>query len=513
MSGDIKTIVKTNSGDVEGSWEDDILIFRGIPYAAPPVGEKRWSPPTPPVPWARVRSAKESKPVAPQIVQPTGVPGKVISEPQDEDCLYLNIWTPGLDEKKRPVLVWIHGGSFLTGSGSSPGYRGHVLAKRGNAVIVSINYRLGALGFLNLNAITGGRIPSTGNEGLLDQAAALQWVKENITGFGGDPNNITIFGQSAGGMSIGCQLAMPGSKGLFHKAILQSGAASNVILPDAANRVAEIFLDTIGVKSSDIKALYARTARQMIDGQEKFALRTRSEKLNINYMPFQPVIDGVVIPVHPLQAVKEGASSDVPIIVGSTLNEWELFCLFEPSTLGNDDLYTRLKSQIPMEYIPVIVETYRKSRKERGLTVTDGDIYKSIQTDLVFRLPAIWLAEAKQSRKQKAYHYFFTWPSPFMSGKLGACHAIDVPFTWGTLEPVFSGMGPKAEGMSRHVQDAWLAFALKGNPKCESLGEWPSYGKKRETMILSDKCHLEADPLGDERKVWEKLSDKVRSNF
>jgi len=514
MSGLTDTIVQTKSGKIEGAREDNILVFRGVPYATPPIGENRWLPPEPVKPWAGVRQATKFTPIAPQVVQPGGI-WAAVPEPQNEDCLYLNIWTPGLDNEKRPVMVWIHGGGFTGGSGSGPGYRGNSLVRRGNAVVVTLNYRLGSLGFLRLNEVTSGRIPNTGNEGLLDQAMALQWIKENITGFGGNPNNITIFGESAGGMSIGCQLSMPGSKGLFHKAILQSGAASNVISPEVANRVAEIYLDTIGIKGGDVDSLYTLSTQQLIDGQNQFSFKVRNSNLDINYLPFQPVIDGAVIPIHPLQAVKEGSSNDIPIIVGSTLNEWEFFTLFDPAmtALGKDDLLVRLKPQIPTENIPGIVDAYIASRKARGLPFTDSDIYSAIQTDLVFRLPAIWLAEAKQCHKQPAYHYIFTWPSPFMNGKLEACHAIDVPFTWGSYEPVFSGTGPKADTLARNTQEAWLAFAHNGKPDCDSLGKWPAYGNNRETMILGENCHLENDPLGKERIAWHKISDKVKSNF
>lgn len=515
MNGLTNAIVQTKSGRIEGFWQDNILLFRGIPYAAPPVGEKRWLPPEPLKPWAGVRPAIEYAPIAHQIVQSGSTLPVVATPKQSEDCLYLNIWTPGLDNAKRPVMVWIHGGAFTTGSSSDPGYRGHVLAKRGNAVIITINYRLGAMGFLNLNTVTRGRIPNTGNEGLLDQAVALQWVRDNISAFGGNPNNITIFGESAGGMSIGCQLAMPGSKGLFHKAILQSGAANNAQSSDMANRVTEIFLETIGMKNTAVKDLYALSAKQIMDAQNQFSIKVRTNNLGVNYMPFQPVIDGVVLPSHPLQAMKEGASNNIPIIVGSTLDEWEFFSLVDPgmAALGNDDLNFRLKYSIPAEYLLDIIETYRKSRKERGLPVTNGDIFNAIQTDLVFRLPAIWLAEAKQSHKQKAYHYIFTWPSPFMGGKLGACHAIDVGFVWGIQEPVFFGTGPAADKLSQNTQDAWLALAHNGNPSCEALGKWQFYGKKRETMMLGEKCYLENDPLSKERKVWESIRDKVKSNF
>ncbi len=220
-----KTIVETKSGKIEGAYQDDLFVFKGIPFASPPVGEFRWLPPQPVKPWKSIRQAQAFGPTAPHNSGGLSLMAEYrLEEPQSEDCLYLNVWTPGLDSSKRPVMVWIHGGAFNRGSGSSPQYAGNSLAKRGNAVIVTINYRLGCLGFLNLDKVTGGKIPATGNEGLLDQIAALHWVQDNIASFGGDPGNVTVFGESAGGMSIGCLLAMPLARGLFHKAILQSGS-------------------------------------------------------------------------------------------------------------------------------------------------------------------------------------------------------------------------------------------------------------------------------------------------
>ena len=208
--------VSTDTGEIEGYEQRGLCVFKGIPFAAPPVGKRRWAPPVRVEPWKRVRSAKASASIAPQVIAPSIFVAADVApeqEPQSEDCLYLNVWTPGLDSAKRPVLFWIHGGGFTGGSGSSAAYKGSRLTARGDVVVVTTNYRLGALGFLNLNEVTRGRIPSTGNEGLLDQTMALEWVHRNIANFGGDPGNITIFGESAGGMSVGCQLALPRPRG------------------------------------------------------------------------------------------------------------------------------------------------------------------------------------------------------------------------------------------------------------------------------------------------------------
>lgn len=258
MSSQKPAVVTIKSGKLEGIYQESLYIFKGVPYAAPPVGELRWMPPQPVKPWSGVRKADKFGTVAAQTWPTTGPLAAFREiEPQSEDCLFLNIWTPGLDSAKRPVMFWIHGGAFVFGSGSSVSYNNGALAKRGNVVQITINYRLGEFGFLRLKDVTGGKIPATGNEGLLDQIAALKWVRDNIKAFGGDPSNVTVFGESAGGMSIGCLLAMPAAKGLFHKAICESGVGSTSISKKTANATAEQFLKILGVKGSDAKALRA----------------------------------------------------------------------------------------------------------------------------------------------------------------------------------------------------------------------------------------------------------------
>ncbi len=496
-------VVTTTYGKIAGYEKDGLCIFKGIPYAVPPVGAQRWLAPQSLKPWTGIRDAKQSATIAPQ--NPSQIQIMVREkEPQNEDCLYLNIWTPGLDDKKRPVMVWIHGGAFVTGSGSSVSYNGKTLAKRGDTVIVTINYRLGLLGFLNLNEVTQGRIPATGTEGLLDQISALQWVKDNIAAFGGDPGRITIFGESAGGMSVGCLLTMPDAKGLFQRAIPQSGATSTAQPLERAAQIAEVFLHVANVKSNDVEALRKLPAGQLMAIQQEFLLEVPKTSSRLGTMPCQPVIDGKTLPLMPIEAVRKGASSNVAVMVGTMLNEWGLFGAGDPSlaTLTEPHFIARLRRQIPVTYLPAFIETYRKTREQRGEPTAFGDLFTAIQTDRMFRMPAILLAEAKQIQKNPAFHYIFTWPSPALNGKLGACHAVEIGFVFGTTDKVFHGEGASVDALAVKTQDAWLAFARNGNPSCESLGKWPSYGTKRETMILGEKCYLANDPCGDERRAW-----------
>jgi len=507
--GEVK--VNTTAGMIEGMEQDGLYVFLGIPYAAPPVGERRWLPPQPPEAWSGVRPAHSFGAIAPQNLGELDTLKEFhVAEPQSEDCLYLNVWTPGLDDGHRPVFFWIHGDGFTIGSGSQPVYRGGTLARRGNAVVVTINYRLGLLGFLNLNEITGGKIPATGNEGLLDQVAALKWVRDNISAFGGDPNKVTIFGESAGGMSVGALMALPQARGLFHRAILQSGAASTALTLTQAVKVAELALEILGLSASDIDTLRSLEVERLLAAQQELALRALTSDLGIT-MPLEPVIDGKVLPQLPLEAIRGGSASDIPVVVGTTLDEWKLFSAAD-STLNQMDeatLLSRLQRLIPAEYVPGLIQTYRSARSQRGAPTTPGELFMAIQTDRAFRIPAIRLAEAQQHHGQAAYHYLFTWPSPLFGGRLGACHAIELGFLFGTYEENFSGTGPAADRVARNIQDAWLAFAHTGDPSCESVGVWPAYGERRLTMMLGERCFVEEAPFEPERRAWDSIPERA----
>jgi para-nitrobenzyl esterase len=503
-----EAVAETKTGKVEGSYQDGLYVFKGIPYAAPPVGELRWLPPQPVKPWQDIRQAKEFGTIAPQNPMEGGVMEDFQKEePQDEDCLFLNVWTPGLDDARRPVMVWIHGGAFNLGSGSSPMYDGSKLAARGGVVIVTINYRLGELGFMRLKEVTGGKIPSTGNEGLMDQVAALKWVHDNITAFGGDSGNVTVFGESAGGMSIGCLLAMPSARGLFHKAILQSGVASVATTLEGAVTVAEQFLAELGISSGDVEAMRALTLEQILDTDMK--LRTKmaapGEQMRITVTP--PVVDGEILPEVPIEAIRGGSAKDIPVIAGTCLEEWKLFASMQTglARLSEAEMAKRLEYFIPAEHLPGLVEAYRRAREKRGAATSPVELLSAIQTDIMFRMPVIQFVEAQRDRQQPVYNYLFTWVSPVLDGLLGACHVLDIGFVFGNYDDTFCGTGPDADKLSRYIQDAWLAFARTGDPSCESIGTWPQYGDRRKTMMLGKDCHVEEAPYEDERRAWDKM--------
>ncbi len=497
-------IVSTKQGKLKGSKENNIYIFKGIPFAAPPIGKLRWMPPQPPLSWDGVRFALEYGTIAPQNPMPAGFIGGGKPEPQSEDCLYLNVYTPDLDDKKRPVMVWIHGGAFSLGSGSEAMYRSTKLSGKGDVVLVTINYRLGALGFLNLDHVTRGKIPSTGNQGLLDQVAALRWVKENITGFGGDPDNVTIFGESAGGMSVASLMALPDAKGLFHKAIIESAVGAIARPLENSIYTADTFLKIAGLNASDIDDIKALPVEKILKVQAVVARKTDQGEA-----PCIPVADGKVMPLMPLEAYSKGMAAKVPLIIGSNLDEQKLFSLMNPTHQKMDEktLAALLKRNVPEESISMIIDLYRSEKGRRNEIITPVELYSAINTDIMFRNVALHIAEAHRDKGMPAYNYLFTWKSPAANGIFGASHALEVGFVFGTMDDGFCGTGPDAERLSDRMQDAWTTFARTGNPSCKSIGNWPEYGEDRNTMIISRDCHVEKAIYEAERKIWEKAGD------
>ena len=498
--------VTTRYGKIAGEEQDGLYVFKGVPFAAPPVGPLRWLPPQPPASWNGVREAGGFGPTAPQ--NPSLLAAMKTDGEQSEDCLYLNVWTPGADRARRPVMVWIHGGGFSTGGAAQSIYDGRTLARRGNVVVVTINYRLGPLGFLRLNDLTNGKIPSTGNEGVLDQIAALRWVRDNIAEFGGDPENVTVFGESAGGMSVGTLLAADSARGLFHKAIPQSGACNTGKPAEAANLTAERVLARLGLPAADSIAIRAAAPADLLKGTLSSA-GTPDRDLG---MAYQPVVDGVLLSRTAIEMVANGSASGVAVMVGSNLEEWKLFSAFDPSTreLDRARLSARTRKRLTADLAEPLIAAYEAARARREAAIDPPELFAAIETDRVFRIPAVRLAEVHSRREPRVFNYLFTWQSPAMRGALGACHALELGFVFGTnhVEGMtrFAGSGPTAEKLAREMQDAWLAFAHSGDPSCAGLGPWPAYTEERRaTMLFGATTIVEDAPLDDERRAWEKI--------
>ncbi|MFX1573530.1 MAG: carboxylesterase/lipase family protein [Promethearchaeota archaeon] len=489
-------IVETTHGKVRGYSRRGVIKFKGIPYAAPPIGSLRFKAPAQVEPWSGVLDATQYSPISLQPPENLEF-GEPL--PQSEaECLTLNIWTQKLDNGKRPVMFWIHGGGFLTGSAFI--YDGARLVLRGDVVVVSINYRLGYLGFFYMPDMPD----TTANAGLLDMIAALKWVKENISKFGGDPNNVTIFGESAGSMAVATLLAMPSAKGLFHRAILQSGAANIFSFnPGSAIKVYEELIQKLGIEKGDIDALRKLPAENFIVPQMNLTgFQARGLRVG-------PVVDKSTLPVHPLEAISKGFAKDIDIFIGSNLDEAKLFLMMNPKAfeLTEDGLYkivntfmrfTNQKESKAKE----LIDKYRELRK------TPRDIADAISTDYTFRIPAIHLAEEQSKYQKNVYMYLFTWQSPLGGGKYGAMHALDLPFVFNILPDrdvwIFPPKTEETQKLSEQMMDAWIAFARSGNPNHENIPELPPYDlEKRATIIFDKEVTIQYDPYSNERESWE----------
>ena len=497
--GSSTPLATTRLGKVQGVVAGNgVDSFKGIPYASPPVGDLRFMPPQPAPPWNGTFMALKYGKAAPQ---PKDALTGVLPSQQSEDCLNLNIWTPAVDTAKRPVMVWIHGGGFTNGSGSDPIYDGANLSKRENVAVVTINYRLGPLGFLYLAGIGGSSYAQSGNLGLLDQVAAIKWVKDNISAFGGDPSNITVFGESAGSISVCSLLGMPSAKGLFKRAIAESGAANLMHSTQNAQTITTKFMQQAGV--SDIAGLRALSTGQIV------AAETAMSQLKTSYeLLFGPVIDGAAIPQPPLQAVEAGSASDVDLLIGTNLDEMRLWTLAVPQL-------ARFPLAVVSPYIPMVQlaisltalatpEAVAASYSSRRPGASPGDVSLAVMTDVMFRVPAIRVAE-KQSAKQKTWMYLFEWPSPTVKS-LGACHAIELPFVFGNLHAArvsrLIGQNPP-QALSDTMQDAWGAFARTGDPNGNGVPNWQPYNAQtRATMILNTTSKQENDPFAADTAVW-----------
>jgi len=486
--------VETPSGKLVGTVEAGVRAFRGIPFAKPPVGALRFAAPQPIDPWTGERDATGFGASGHQNPMLLPLPGMEVG-PQSEDCLFANVWAPE-GASGLPVMVWIHGGGFVIGSGSQEIYDGAPLATRGNVVVVSLNYRLGSFGFLHLNDLCPDLPGVADNAGMRDQVAGLEWVQKHIESFGGNPANVTIFGESAGGMSVGTLLGMPAAHGLFHKAIPQSGACHNFHTREAASKVAEIFLEALGIAPADAAKLRDVPAEKFVEAQNSTHLGLGT---TLGLLPFQPVICPDSLPAPALGVVRAGEHAGVPILVGSTRDEWKLFGMMDPEVFKLDaaGMLAKLGDVLPEIGADTVMEVYGGEGRK------PVDVFFAAQTDRIFRIPAIRLAES-QHPHAPVFMYRCDWESPALGGMLGACHAIELPFVFGTHGKPggdqFVGSGPEADTLAEQMMDAWTAFAHTGDP-----GWQPFDPDTRATMLFGKETALANDPAREERLAWEGL--------
>jgi para-nitrobenzyl esterase len=490
--------IETSYGALRGEQRGAHQRFLGIAFASPPVGALRFAAPQPPQPWSGVRDALALGPCAPQ--DPLSVPPFRAAGPESEDCLYLNVYTPAADAARRPVLFWIHGGGFSHGAGTQPTYDGGALVERGDVVVVTINYRLGALGYLYLGAHDGARWGAATNAGQLDQIAALRWVHDNIEAFGGDPAQVTIFGESAGAAAVCTLMTMPDAQGLFSKVIAQSGTANRLGNTSTAAGITARYLSTLGIPDADAEKLRSVSVEALLNAQGP---RGR----------LAPVVDGSSLPQRPIAAVRSGLTRAIPLLIGTNRDETKLYAEVPRKALSDEQLEQRVHAQLPEargSRTAEVIAVYRASRKQRALPHSNHDIADAVETASRFRIPALRLSEAQVARQPHTYVYQFDWESPARRGELGSCHGLEVPFVWGAVgrsgDPRFTGEGPDAQLLCEQMMDAWLAFAKTSDPSHRGIGRWPAYDASgRSTMIFGRRCGVESAPFEEERALWDDL--------
>ncbi|KIQ07781.1 carboxylesterase/lipase family protein [Rhodococcus sp. MEB064] len=480
--------VDTPQGQVRGRTENGVATFLGVPYAEAPFGANRFQAPTAPPRWSCTRDALEFGATVPKVGYrpPTS---EILSEPvvAGEDCLNVNVYSPDVTGS-APVFVWIHGGAFVNGSNAVPAYDGTAFARDG-VVAVVINYRLGVDGFARIDG-------APANRGLLDQVAALQWVRDHIASYGGDPHRVTITGESAGAMSIGTLLSMPLAEGLFHRAILQSGAGHHVIGAETASTISAALATSLGVEST-VEGLASVPVDALVDAQRTLSDRIAAEassgawgEVALNMMAFEPYIDGEVVPALPYSRIEAGAGADVELMIGTTSEEHAFFLVPAGIVPHITEDYLRLVLA-GYRLDPSVLDSYRAQNPD----ASPGDLMIAVMTDWFFRIPAVRVVEA-----HPAHVYEFTWRSSLFDGKLGACHALDIPFVFDVLhKPETSRItGPNPpQSLADEMHRAWVDFVRDGDPG------WAQYGSERTVKMFGTESSVVNDPRPDTRTVWD----------
>ncbi len=504
-AGGPSNIVETTSGRVRGLFFQGVNAFRGVPYGASTAGANRFLPPRAPQGWTGVRDVNALGLRAPQLSNPR-VPEWFVmdrGEPQGEDCLVLNVFTPSVnDNGRRPVMVWLHGGGFVGGSAGFTVYEGQNLVGMRDVVLVHLNHRLNVFGFLYLGD-AGGERYADGNVGMLDIVAALEWVRDNIARFGGDPANVTVFGQSGGGSKVSTLLGMPAARGLFHRAIAMSGSQVRSLTRDQADATTGRVLAALGLTTDRLGELHTLPMRRLRDvlnagGPQGFT--------------FAPVVDGRTLPAHVFDPVASPFGADVPLLIGSTETEvtWNESQIYDPLTDAElrEDVMRVLRTDGAGADRAIAV--YRANRPK----ASNLDLYLILASDASnFRTGTDTQAEMKSALQgAPVYKYYFQWYSPVRGGNLRAMHTMDIPFIFENYElaAVEVGTGPELKPLGDRMAGAWVAFAKTGNPSHGLIPRWPAYDTAtRATMIINDEWSVVNDPFGAEKAVVAAVSGKV----
>jgi para-nitrobenzyl esterase len=485
-----ETIVMTRYGALRGIEAEGTVSWRGIRYAASPSGPLRWQPPRPSAPWSGIAAADSFPTRAPQVLTPELIPpgGATPSDadtPMDEDCLFLNITASNSSaETSRPVLVWFHGGGYTWGSGANYIGDGTALALEG-IIVVTVNYRLGALGFLKLDHLLGPHYASAANAGLLDQVAALRWVRDNISAFGGDPNRISIAGVSAGAKSVANLMASPLSEGLFHRGIIQSGG-EHVNTPESAATVTASLLKTLGLSPAKASELLTLPADVLLSAQQEMASGARATWL------WRPTVDGRILPEAPVRAFANGQAKGINLMSGVTSNEAGSYDLADSTAA---DQAPRVLREIFGDEAEKVLDVYRSSLPDAD----EREVHRAVLADERYGIPTLRLLDA-QSTHASCWRYRFDAPTPGAPRATWGFHGADVPFVWNIgLE----GAEPALRHLADGIRQAWTSFIAEGKPDAPGLPFWPEYEPSdRKTMLLDAPPRVVSDPRPEQRQAW-----------
>ena len=517
MANDVLTttrspVVEIASGRLRGITSGGIHAFKGIPYGASTAGANRFMPPQPPETWAGVREALAYQGHAPQSPNRAKrrpeletILGPADTTPEGEDCLTLHVWTPGLDQAKRPVMVWLHGGAFAYGSGNRDVTAGENLARRGDVVVVSVNHRLNILGFLHLAERGGARYAHSGNAGSLDLVAALRWVRENIAAFGGDPGNVTIFGESGGGGKVSVLLAMPAAQGLFHRAVIQSGATIRVSTRERGAALADAVLKEFGFGPGECDRLQSVPFERLLAAiaPASRAVGPTQWKLLDRY-DFGPVVDGADLPRQPFDPDAPSIADNIPLLIGGTREEAAFF-------LADDDEVWN--GRVTEESLRRRITAVAGGDTDRVLMAypngSPGDRLIAALTGSNFWVRTVLLAERKAARgAAPLYMYSLDWQSPAQGGRLKAHHAMDLPFVFDNIDvPDTTKGAPGAAELAATMSAVWTHFARTGSPQTAAVPAWPVYdAAERATMVFDATCRVVRDPDRDARLAWSRVA-------
>jgi len=501
-------VVETHYGKVRGTVHNGIHSFKGIPYGASTAGKNRFMPPVKPGSWTGVRQAVQFGHWSPQnfhYAELEAPQAPIETEGTGEDCLVLNIWTPEPGpRRKRPVMLWNHGGAWASESGSNPWVHGEALSRRGDVVVITINHRLNVFGYCHLGDIGGEKYAASGLTGMLDIVAALEWVRDNIPSFGGDPGNVMVFGQSGGGNKTSTLLGMPRGKGLFHRAAVQSSGLFRSLTRDQSNENTRKLMATLGISANRVDEMQQLPVENLLGALSG---------MSAGPAQFAPFVDGDILPASPFDPVATPVAANIPILVGSTLHEQsfsaQTHAYAAPAEkvlleLDEAGLLERAAEFVGAQKAPQLVELYKSRNPGKGFS----EMYFLMATDRhQRRLGSITIAERKSRQGQApAYMYLFSLRSPAFGGKLGAPHTSEIPYVFDNTNiprPLCDGSAAE-KALAAKISDAWIQFARGGNPNHKGLPEWPAYNMRdRSTMVFDSECETVNDPRSEERKYWQ----------